>query len=197
MKKLVSFLAAAVLLAAGTAWSAPIASYTHNYGNGSGQVDPGGTDALGDGYVTVSDRSSVRFSDAFDFSGLAYTTIDSFDLTLTFAETVGRFVLPLELWFARPGGTPDQYGSFQLNAVGTTATSQTFRIDETLDPEFAQMLAAENFFFWFAEETLGRDDFRLVSAKLDINGTVPEPGSLALVGASLAGLALVRRRRRT
>jgi hypothetical protein len=197
MSKVVSFLVGAALLAAGTAWSAPIASYTHNYGNRAGQVDPGGSDVLGNGFVTVSDQSTERFSDAFDFSGLAYTTIESFDLTLTFARTDDNFFgLPLELWFARPGGTPDQFGSFQLEAVGRTATSQTFRIDETLDPEFGQMLAAENFFFWFAESTLGRDDFRLASAQLDINGTVPEPGSLALVGASLAGLAFMRRRQR-
>lgn len=79
---------------------------------------------------------------------------------------------------ARPGGTSDQFNTFRLNGVNSTPTSQTFRIDSSLDPEFSQMVAARNFFFWFAEETLGRDDFRLVGA--------------ALLG--LGGLGFARRR---
>lgn len=201
MKRVASWVVGAALLAAGSAWAAPLATYTHNYGNGVGQVDPGGTDALGNGYVTVSDGSTERFSDLFDFSGLTYGGIDYFDLTLTYSNTNGNFLgIPLEAWFTRPGGAPVE-GAFRLNAVGSTANSQTFRIDSSLDPEFAQMVAAQRFFFWFAEETLGRDDFRLASAQLSVNGTapdgtVPEPASLALVGAALLGLGFARRRAR-
>jgi PEP-CTERM motif len=193
--KFASIVLGAALLAAGSAGAAPVASYTHNYGNGAGQVDPGGSDVLGNGFVRVSDQSAQRFNDTFDFSALAFNTIDHFDLTLTFAETDANFLgfLPLEAWFTRPGGTPDQFNAFRLNVVGSTANSQTFRIDSSLDPEFGQMVAARSFFFWFAEETALRDDFKLVSTQLTINGTVPEPGSLALVGAAMAGLALVRR----
>ncbi len=180
------------------AWAAPLTSYTHNYGNAAGQVDPAGTDVLSNGYVTVSDQSSERFSDSFNFSDVNYATIDSFDLTLTYSRTNNNFIgVPLELWFARPGGTPDQFLAFFLNPVGNTASSLTFRIDSSLDPEFGQMLAAEEFFFSFAEVTPNLvipDNFRLHSAKLEVNGTVPEPGSIVLIGAGLAGLGYLRRR---
>lgn len=186
------------LLVATTASAVTLGSYTHNYGNGAGQVNPGGNDVLSNGYVTVSDRSTQRFNDSFDFSGLSFASIDRFDLTLNFSRTDSGtiFGFPLEVWYARPGGTPDQYVSFRLNTVGSTPTSQTFVVDSSLNPEFNQMVTAQNFFFWFAEETFGADSFRLYSAKLDINGApVPEPGTIVLLGAGLAGLGLYSRRR--
>jgi hypothetical protein len=175
-----------------TASAAPIITYTHNYGNGAGQFNPGGNDVLSNGYVTVSDQSSDRFNDSFSFSGLSYSSIDHFDLTLTYSGVSGHFFGLGENWFVRPGGTPDQYTLFELG-TSSNAVSQTFRIDSSLAPEFNSMVGANNFFFWFAEDTLGADSFKLHSASLTVDGEagtpVPEPGTMMLLGSGLVGLA--------
>ena len=198
MEKMMLFLVAGLLLMVSTtALAVPLGSYSHNYGSASGQFDPGGNDALGNGYVTVSDHSTNRFNDSFDFSGLNYSAIDHFDLTLIYSNTNGAPFNP-EIWFARPGGTPDQYTSFRLNSTGNSSVSQTFTVDSSLVPEFNQMVAAKNFFFWFAEDTYGADDFKLYSAKLSVDGTpVPEPGTMMLLGAGFLGLAVYGKRRKS
>src|ERR1035437_5394097 len=107
--------AAALMMVTGTAMAIPLATYTHNYGNQAGGFNPDGNDVLSNGYVTVSDQSTDRFNDSFGFSGLSYSAINHFDLALTYSNTNGAFLNP-EIWFTRPGGTPDQYTSFKLNS---------------------------------------------------------------------------------
>lgn len=106
MKKLNSLFFGAALLAAGSVWAAPLTMFVHNYSNGVGQVGPGGIDALSDGYVTVSDahRPVDRFSDSFGFGSLPFSTVDSFDLTLTFSG-LNPFLF-LEAWLPAQAARP-------------------------------------------------------------------------------------------
>ncbi len=189
-----------LLLAVSTSASATLlGSYNHDYGNGAGEVDPSGTDQLFSDYVLVSDQSSNRFSDTFDFSSLAFSSIDKFGLTLSFANTnASLFGVPLEFWWTRPGGEPGTVSSdWLLTRVGSTPTSQLFEIGNSLS-SFANMVSSKEFFFWFAEEAPFSNSFKLYSANLDIYGTpesapVPEPGTILLLGSGLAGL-LARKR---
>lgn len=193
-------------------------TYTHNYGDHAklGQVDPGGEDPLGNGYVTVKDenpKTYKRFYDSFDFSTLDFGSIDRFELTLCYAETNSGFFFP-ERWYVRPGATPDQYLAFALDRVGSKGASKTFKINADLSPEFDTMVSDKKFFFWFAEEDLFSNEFKLFSATLSVFGDepivvptnptssttptngVPKTGTLALFGIVLAEFGLRRKARR-
>lgn len=197
MKKssFVAMLLSVAAFVGGTASAATLATYTHTYGSALGQVDPLGNDSLGSGYVTVSDQSSSRFSDSFNFNSLSFNSISSFVLTLNYAD-IGQNPFS-ELWSERPGGlTNPGYFSFNLpSAADSTTVSSVFTIDSNTNT-FGSMVAAKDFFFWFAESTLGSDSFRLNSAELKIMGAVPEPEQYAMLLAGLGLIGAIARRRK-
>jgi hypothetical protein len=160
-------------------------------------VDPGGNDVLGAGFVTVSDKSTFRFEDSFNFSGLNYDSITSFKLTLTFSDTNKTFWgVSTEDWRVRPGGSDTLV---DMNNVGSQ-TTQTFTITSSFDT-FQGMVTNKNFYFWLADEAFGANDFKLYSATLEIIGTqsaaaVPIPAAGWLLGTGIVGLVGFRRKLR-
>jgi len=194
MKKTTIAFAAALALAAGSAQAAPIllGEISHDYGSASGKVNPGGNDNLSADFVIVSDQSTQRFNDLFDFSGLSYSNISSFQLTLSFAGT-NNF---LEDWRVRAGQSNYMPA---LTITNGNVVTQTFTFGPSVDT-FSSAVLAKTFSLWFAEEGPFAQSFRLYDAKLSVYGDaavtrVPEPGTLALLGVSLLGGLALRRKR--
>lgn len=195
--------AATLAISAPMAQAATLGTFTHDYGSDPGKVDPGGNDTLTPDSVIVSDQSSSRFSDVFDFSSLSAAAITGFDLVLSFANA-GPSLIPGELWSVRVQGSNSSSSLDDMfRTLADILSPQTFSLDgSTLlaGDAFAHSVATKTFSFWFSENTLFADRFALDSASLTVYGTpsaVPLPaGGLLLLGG-LGGLAALRRARRT
>lgn len=224
MKKYLTLSALALGIATLSAPSADalgvIWSQTNDYGLGTSKVDPGGNDVRGPDFVTVSDDSSQRFFDEFDFSTLNFASIDRFDLELTFSDAgPNGFFGAKETWRARVPGTDSSFtgdtggdNSGQANDYFRTlfdaASPQTITVSMSTDTgtidAFSEAVRIKKFIYGFSEVTGSGgflnlpepDDFDLDSAQLDIVGVVPLPGAIWMLGA-LSGLGLVASRRKS
>ena len=187
MKKslVVTALFVLALAMGGTAVAAVTTQTTvHSYGNSAGQVDPAGTDILGNGFVTVADNSSTLFSDSFSFSSFGYSSITSLVLTLNYSGVAGY-----ENWFTHAGyGETFATASLPAN-IGSPIRAYTF--DSTSNSStFSAMVTGKSLNLLFSEATPGDDKFQLNSASLAVTGVpaVPEPETYAML---MVGLGLI------
>ncbi|WP_299817922.1 VPLPA-CTERM sorting domain-containing protein [uncultured Jannaschia sp.] len=202
--------AVALVLTMAAAQAATV-SLERDYGTGAGKVDPGGNDALRTDAVMISDQSDSRFSDVFDLTSLADRTIESFDLTLTFAKAGPEkiFNFATEAWFVRVQGSDRSAGAVSDDFIAMLDDAQspmTFRIDaqsdaNNQDDAFASSVANGAFEFWFTDEGFLPNTFALDSARLDVTvadeiSPVPLPATLPLLLAGFGGFAALRRRTR-
>lgn len=187
-------------LGVGAAHADLLTTVYHDYGLGAGKTDPGGTDALYSDYVQVSDSSSGRFYDLFNFSaGVTSPSIEYFELTLNFSDTddynyfLGFIPVP-EDWQVRPG---DSNTLLDMARVGSNVYEQTFRFYNDVDT-FGDMVSSGQFYLWFADEAWGGNSFKLYDATLSVYGTdvaaTPVPAGVWLLGSGLFGLIAVRRK---
>lgn len=220
-KSLFSMLVVAGLTLSAFVQASPILldTITHNYGNQhyvpnsvKANKNPNCDSAAAD-WLVIKDRKNgcQRFYDNFSFADLAYQSIDSFELLLSYSRTDNRFVFP-EQWQVRPGVSSSipGYQYFDLNRVGNTITLGTFTFTRNNLAIFDQIVNAKNFSLWFAEDALGANDFRLYSASLNVYGSapqitpqnpdttvaVPAPAGIALFGLGLTLLGFARRNNR-
>jgi hypothetical protein len=210
--KLVGALLAAALLSTAAYASPLLGTINHDYGSaGTSQVAPtqvGSAGTLNANSVTVSsNKNASRFYDQFDFSAEGITgTIDTIKLTMGFTGARDQSFIPFlgsfERWEPRPASSTSN-GSFDSQDYLAANGTQTWSFDSTLDV-FDDIVAANSFYLWMSREGgWGVNTVNLDFARVDVYGTkppvvtdVPEPGSLALMGLGMIGLAGFTRRRK-
>ncbi len=215
MKAMIKRALPALLLAscAFSAQAGVLGSVDKNYGSAVGHVGGGlntfkGCDKVNATSVSIYDTASgcARFRDEFDFSGMNYASIDSFDLTLTFNNTNDFTKISIfkfyEDWNVRIADSATHGSNVLMDMTNSTAAvTQTFNISAASHSDvFANIIKNGKLELWFADESAYTANFNLSSASLAVNGTaiaadVPEPTGIALFGVAMLGAAAARRRR--
>ena len=224
MKRL---LCSAFILFTSNAFASLITTIDHQYGSGTYVptiMAVNSCDTQNANNITVKDTASgcQRFVDVFSFAAFNLANVDYFQLDLTFSGTNNNqcfFVFcDNENWLVRPAVSATTATDINMQSLikSTGITSQSFIFNSSnLADIFAQIVISKQFYLWFAETSVGNDQFTLYSANLLINGSlalpvlqatpaaseptavadpapasVPAPASLALFGL---GLLMLRR----
>jgi hypothetical protein len=163
MKKM--FFAGLLVFASAQASAGLIDSVTYDYGNS--MFDSGGAaDTL-----IVSDWSSERFLDVFNFSGIGGTVSE-----LALLRNVGGAGSSTSCFWFMCGSTESWGGRVQTSISSETGEDLLINITTTLTPQSLALSSVT--------------DIGPVDAV-----SVPEPGSMALLGLGFVGITFVRRRR--